>query len=65
VKGTVRFDVLNVFNYTNYDPNSATWAPSFSAGPPPQAIIPQPHYQANGNIVGFPRTLKLTGQLTW
>jgi outer membrane receptor protein involved in Fe transport len=64
VKGTVRFDVLNVFNYTNYDPNAAIWSPGFS-GSPPQAIIPQPHYQANGNIVGFPRTLKLTGQLTW
>jgi outer membrane receptor protein involved in Fe transport len=58
LKGVVRFDVLNVFNYTNYDPGSATWGPSYP-------IIVQPHYQANGNIVGFPRTLKLTGQLTW
>jgi hypothetical protein len=58
IKGTIRFDVLNVFNYVNYDPNSATWSPSYP-------VIPQPHYQANGNIVGFPRTLKLTGQLTW
>jgi outer membrane receptor for ferrienterochelin and colicin len=58
VKGTVRFDVLNVFNYTNYDPNSAVWSPVFP-------IIVQPHYRANDNIVGFPRTLKLTGQLTW
>ena len=66
VKGTVRFDVLNVFNYTNYDPNAAIFpvnaSPTF---PSPYYIVGQPHYQANGNIVGFPRTLKVTGQLTW
>ena len=59
VKGTVRFDVLNVFNYTNFDPNAAVWSPAF--GQP----IPQPHYNGTGPIVGFPRTLRLTGQLTW
>jgi hypothetical protein len=59
IKGTVRFDLLNVFNYWNYDPNAATWSPVYGQG------IAQPHYTANGAIVGFPRTLKLTGQLTW
>jgi outer membrane receptor for ferrienterochelin and colicin len=66
VKGIVRFDVLNVFNYVNYDPNVATWTTSVSPTlPSPYYVINQPHYQANNNIVGFPRTLKLTGQLTW
>jgi outer membrane receptor for ferrienterochelin and colicin len=59
VKGTVRIDVLNVFNYYNYDPNAATWSPAY--GQP----IPQPHYNAQGGIVGFPRTVRLTGRLTW
>ncbi len=58
ISGTVRVDMLNVFNYTNYDPNAATWPVSYP-------IVPQPHYAANGPIVGFPRTLRLTGQLTW
>ena len=58
VKAVVRFDVLNIFNYTNYDPGSATWGPTYPN-------IVQPHYLANGPIVGFPRTLKLTGQITW
>jgi outer membrane receptor for ferrienterochelin and colicin len=66
IKGTVRFDILNIFNYTNYDPNAATWTVKTSATfPSPYYIIEQPHYTANGPIVGFPRTLKLTGQLTW
>jgi hypothetical protein len=60
VKGVVRFDVLNVFNYTNYDPNAATWN---YEGTYPNIV--QPNYTANGPIVGFPRTLRLTGQLTW
>jgi hypothetical protein len=57
--GTVRLDLLNIFNYSNYDPNAAVWSPAY--GQP----IPQPHYDGTGPIVGFPRTLKLTGQLTW
>ena len=60
VKGTVRVDMLNVFNYTNYDPNAATWNPGAR-----YPIIPQPNYTANGPIVGFPRTLRLTGNLSW
>ncbi|HLJ37724.1 MAG TPA: TonB-dependent receptor, partial [Steroidobacteraceae bacterium] len=60
VKGTVRMDVLNVFNYTNYDPNAATWNPGAK-----YPIIVQPTYTANGPIVGFPRTLRLTGNLSW
>lgn len=60
VKGTVRMDVLNVFNYTNYDPNAATWNPGSQ-----YPVIVQPTYTANGPIVGFPRTLKLTGNLSW
>lgn len=59
IKGTVRMDVLNLFNWANYDPNSAIWSPV--AGQP----IPQPHYNWTGPIVGFPRTLKLTGNLSW
>ena len=57
--GTVRLDLLNIFNYSNYDPNAAIWSPVY--GQP----IPPPHYNATGPIVGFPRTLKLTGQFTW
>jgi TonB dependent receptor-like, beta-barrel/Carboxypeptidase regulatory-like domain len=59
VKGSVRFDLLNVFNYTNFDPNAATWSPAY--GQP----IPQPHYNGTGPIVGFPRTLRLTANLSW
>jgi len=59
VNGTVRVDILNVFNYTNYDPNAATWPVTGGQ------TIPQPHYTANGPIVGFPRTVRLTAQLTW
>ena len=58
-KGTVRFDVLNVFNWSNFDPNAAIWTPAYGAP------IPQPYYNLGGPIVGFPRTLRLTGQLTW
>jgi hypothetical protein len=60
VKATARVDILNIFNYTNYDPNAATWNPAST-----YPIIPQPHYTANGPIVGFPRTLKLTANLSW
>jgi outer membrane receptor protein involved in Fe transport len=59
IKGTVRFDVLNVFNWGNPDPNAAIWSPSYNAP------IPQPHYNYAGPIVGFPRTLRLTGNLSW
>jgi outer membrane receptor for ferrienterochelin and colicin len=58
-KGTVRLDVLNVFNWSNFDPNAAIWSPVY--GQP----IPQPYYNLGGPIIGFPRTLRLTGQLTW
>ena len=58
-KGTVRFDVLNVFNWSNFDPNAAIWTPAY--GQP----IPQPYYNLQGPIVGFPRTLRLTAQLLW
>jgi outer membrane receptor for ferrienterochelin and colicin len=60
VKATARVDILNIFNYTNYDPNAATWNPAST-----YPIIPQPHYTANGPIVGFPRTVKLTANLSW
>lgn len=59
VQGTVRVDALNVFNFANYDPNAATWV---LGGTPP---ITTAHYNAQGPIVGFPRTFNLTGQLTW
>jgi outer membrane receptor for ferrienterochelin and colicin len=59
IKGTVRFDVLNVFNWNNFDPNAAIWTPAYGAP------IPQPYYNGAGPIIGFTRTLKLTGQLTW
>jgi len=58
-KGTVRLDVLNVFNWSNFDPNAAIWSPSYNQP------IPQPYYNLGGPIVGFPRTLRLTGQLSW
>ena len=59
VKGTVRLDVLNVFNWDNFDPNAAIWSPAYGAP------IPQPYYILSGPIIGFTRTLRLTGQLTW
>jgi outer membrane receptor for ferrienterochelin and colicin len=58
-KGTVRLDVLNVFNWDNFDPNAAIWTPAYGAP------MPQPYYNLGGPIVGFTRTLRLTGQLTW
>ncbi len=58
-KGTVRFDVLNAFNWSNFDPGAAIWSPVYG-GP-----MPQPYYNLGGPIVGFPRTLRLTGQLSW
>ncbi len=60
VNATARVDVLNLFNYTNYDPNAATW--NYEGTYP---NIAQPTYTANGPIVGFPRTVRLTAQLTW
>jgi outer membrane receptor protein involved in Fe transport len=59
VAGTVRFDVLNVFDFHNYDPNNAIWNPI--GGQP----IVAPTYNSSGPIVGFDRTLKLTTELKW
>jgi len=55
VKGTVRLDALNIFDFHNYDPNAAIW--------PSQTM--SPHYNAQGPIIGFPRTFRLTGNLSW
>ena len=54
-KGTVRVDGLNIFDFHNYDPNAAIW-PSQTA---------TPVYNTQGPIVGFPRTFRLTANLTW
>ena len=59
VKGTVRFDVLNVFDFHNFDPNVAIFNPVGG-----QPIVP-PVYDSNGPIVGFERTLRLTMELKW
>lgn len=59
IKGTVRIDMLNVFNWSNYDPNAAIFVPTYG-----QPFV-QPHYNGTGPIIGFPRTLRLTGQLSW
>ena len=59
VKGTLRVDVLNIFNFHNFDPNAAIWTPV--AGKP----IESPVYNYTGPIIGFPRTFRLTAQLTW
>ena len=59
VRATVRFDVLNVFDFHNYDPNNAIFNPQGG-----QPIVP-PAYNPGGSIVGFERTLRLTAELKW
>jgi outer membrane receptor for ferrienterochelin and colicin len=59
VKGTIRVDVLNIFDFHNYDPNAAIWP--LQAG----KAVPTPTYFYQGPIIGFPRTFRLTAQLTW
>ena len=55
IKGTLRVDALNIFDFKNYDPGAAIW------GSP----TAQPSYQGGGPIVGFPRTFNLTANLQW
>jgi len=62
IKGTVRVDALNIFNFHNYDPNAALW--NFGCTPGP-GCHPQPVYNGQGPIVGFPRTFNLTANLQW
>jgi hypothetical protein len=47
----VRVDLLNVFNWANYDPGSAVDFPGYNA---------IPTYRKGGAIVGVPRTIKLS-----
>jgi len=56
---TARLDILNVFDFHNYDPNNAIFNPIGG-----QPIVP-PAYNFNGPIVGFERTFKLTAELKW
>jgi outer membrane receptor protein involved in Fe transport len=54
ISAYVRADVLNVFNYSNFDPTAYIW---------PQTGTPQ--FNTSGPIVGFPRTLKIYGGVKW
>lgn len=60
VQATARFDVLNVFDFHNFDPNNVVF-PSTVYGQPVQPV----HYNSQGPIVSFPRTLRLTAELKW
>jgi len=60
VQATARFDVLNVFDFHNYDPNNAVFTNRVYGQP----LVPL-HYNSQGPIVGFPRTLRLTAELKW
>lgn len=61
VSGYVRFDLLNVFNFHNYDPGSILY-PSGENGSPANAGT-TPIYNRDGNITGVPRTLKISAGL--
>jgi len=50
----IRADVLNVFDYYNFDPTAYNWN---------QASTPT--FNTTGPIVGFPRTFKLYGGVKW
>ena len=52
----VRLDLLNVFDYYNFDNNSATWSKN------PGSI---PQYNTGGAFNGVPRTLKLSLGMKW
>ncbi|MGN6622401.1 MAG: hypothetical protein ACTHKR_15235 [Sphingomonas sp.] len=58
VSGSVRLDVLNVFNWHNYDPASILY-PSGPNNTPANAGT-TPVFNKDGNIVGVPRTLKVS-----
>jgi hypothetical protein len=51
----LRLDVLNVFNFNNFDSNAAIW--NQSATPPV--------YNSTGSILGVPRTIKISGGVKW
>jgi outer membrane receptor for ferrienterochelin and colicin len=50
----IRADVLNVFNYDNFDPTAYIWNQTST-----------PTFNTTGPIVGFPRTFKLYGGVKW
>ena len=58
ISGSVRLDVLNVFNWHNYDPASILY-PSGPNGEASNAGT-TPVFNKDGNIVGVPRTLKVS-----
>jgi outer membrane receptor protein involved in Fe transport len=54
ISAYVRLDVLNVFNYYNFDPTAYNWNQTST-----------PTFNTTGPIVGFPRTLKIYGGVKW
>ena len=61
LSGYVRLDLLNAFNFHNYDPASVY----YPSGPNNEPATPgtTPIYNTDGNIVGVPRTLKVSAGL--
>ncbi len=59
ITGGVRLDVLNIFNFSNFDPNSAIIT-SEQTG-----TNFDPYYNKTGNITGFPRTVKISADIKW
>jgi TonB dependent receptor/Carboxypeptidase regulatory-like domain len=51
----LRFDILNVFNYYNFDPTADIW----------NETSVRPTFNGTGPIVGVPRTFKLSAGLKW
>lgn len=51
----LRFDILNVFNYANFDPTADIW----------NETSQRPTFNTAGNIVGVPRTFKLSAGIKW
>ena len=54
----VRFDLLNAFNYKNYDGYSVNWGGN-------GVYDPNVVYNTTGNITGVPRTFKLSAGFRW
>jgi outer membrane receptor protein involved in Fe transport len=57
--GSIRLDVLNVFNFNNYDSGAAIWSPSLNLPSAP------PRYNTTGPINGTPRLLKASISFKW
>jgi len=63
VSGYVRVDLLNIFNFHNYDPAAVSFNTNAATGQPlpiGQQLQVRPDYNRTGPIVGVPFTVKLS-----